>query len=96
MIAFRIMEVIHQGADYVRLHDSHLMVLPTFSRKMHAYTIEALSASCSKHSRQVHQAAASSLDPAIVQLEFGLVDIFPSLCSFEWTAGYREVTTALL
>ncbi|KAI4347330.1 hypothetical protein L6164_008147 [Bauhinia variegata] len=65
-------------------------------RKMYGHAIQALSASCGKHFRQVHQATdTSSLDPAIVELEFGLVDIFLSLCRFEWQAGYRELTTAL-
>ncbi|XP_028805517.1 protein NRDE2 homolog [Neltuma alba] len=65
-------------------------------RKMFAHAIEALSASRSKNFRQVHQAAdPSSLDPGIVQLELGLVDIFVSLCRFEWQAGYRELATAL-
>ncbi|TKY44864.1 NRDE protein [Spatholobus suberectus] len=65
-------------------------------RKMYAHAIEALSASCSKHSRQVLQAAdPSSPDPVFVQLELGLVDIFLSLCRFEWQAGYRELATAL-
>lgn len=65
-------------------------------RKMFAHAIEALSASRSKNFRQVHQAAdSSSLDPGIVQLELGLVDIFVSLCRFEWQAGYRELATAL-
>lgn len=45
---------------------------------------------------QVHQAAdPSSSDPVVVQLELGLVDIFISLCRFEWQAGYRELATAL-
>ncbi|XP_057446756.1 uncharacterized protein LOC130738675 isoform X2 [Lotus japonicus] len=65
-------------------------------RKMYAHAIEALSASCSKHYRQVHRAAdPSSPDPVIVQLELGLVDIFLNLCRFEWQAGYRELATAL-
>ncbi|RDY01351.1 Protein NRDE2-like protein, partial [Mucuna pruriens] len=65
-------------------------------RKMYVHAIEALSASCSKHSRQVLQAADSSLpDPVFIQLELGLVDIFLSLCRFEWQAGYRELATAL-
>ncbi|KAG2385066.1 uncharacterized protein HKW66_Vig0121580 [Vigna angularis] len=65
-------------------------------RKMYVHAIEALSASCSKHSRQVPQGAdPSSSDPAIVELELGLVDIFLSLCRFEWQAGYRELATAL-
>ncbi|KAI9087387.1 hypothetical protein K1719_030707 [Acacia pycnantha] len=65
-------------------------------RKMFAHAIEALFASHSKNFRQVHQAAdPSSLDPGIVQLELGLVDIFVSLCRFEWQAGYRELATAL-
>ncbi|XP_004515233.1 uncharacterized protein [Cicer arietinum] len=65
-------------------------------RKMYAHAIEALSASCNKHSRQAHQAADSSPDPALVQLELRLVDIFLSLCRFEWQVGYREVATSLL
>ncbi|XP_015966836.1 uncharacterized protein LOC107490577 isoform X1 [Arachis duranensis] len=65
-------------------------------RKMYAHAIEALSASCSKHSRQVHRGADPSLpDSVIVELELGLVDIFLSLCRFEWQAGYRELATAL-
>ncbi|KAH1234049.1 Protein NRDE2 [Glycine max] len=65
-------------------------------RKMYAHAIEALSASCSKHSRQVLQATdPSSPDPVFVQLELGLVDIFLSLCRFEWQAGYRELATSL-
>lgn len=38
---------------------------------------------------------SSSLDGAIVQQELGLVDIFVSLCRFEWQAGYQELATAL-
>ncbi|XP_058722605.1 uncharacterized protein LOC131594475 isoform X2 [Vicia villosa] len=64
-------------------------------RKMYVHAIEALSASCSKLSRQAHQAPDSSPDPAIIQLELRLVDIFLSLCRFEWQAGYKEVATAL-
>ncbi|XP_059641938.1 uncharacterized protein LOC132283914 isoform X2 [Cornus florida] len=65
-------------------------------RKFYANAIQALSAACSKQYRQVCQTAiASSLDPAIVQLELGLVDIFVSLCRFEWQAGYQELATAL-
>ncbi|XP_020231564.1 protein NRDE2 homolog isoform X1 [Cajanus cajan] len=65
-------------------------------RKMYAHAIEALSAACSKHSRQVLQGAdPSSPDPVFVQLELGLVDVFLSLCRFEWQAGYRELATAL-
>lgn len=37
----------------------------------------------------------SSSDPAIVQLELSLVDIFLSLCRLEWQAGYQELATAL-
>ncbi|XP_038687857.1 nuclear exosome regulator NRDE2 isoform X2 [Tripterygium wilfordii] len=64
-------------------------------RKMYAHAIQALSAACSKQFRQVHQTANPSTDPAILQLELGLVDIFSSLCRFEWQAGYRELATAL-
>nr|XP_023927118.1 protein NRDE2 homolog isoform X2 [Quercus suber] len=63
-------------------------------RKMYAHAIQALSAASSKHFRQVHQSAKPS-DTAIVQLELGLVDIFLSLCRFEWQAGYQELATAL-
>lgn len=38
---------------------------------------------------------ATSVDPAIVQLELGLVDIFLGLCRLEWQAGYQELATAL-
>lgn len=34
------------------------------------------------------------LDPSIVQLELGLIDIFISLCRFEWQVGYQELATA--
>ncbi|XP_060964582.1 uncharacterized protein LOC133033621 isoform X2 [Cannabis sativa] len=65
-------------------------------RKMYSNAIQALSAACSRHSKQVHHAAKSfSLDSAHVQLELGLVDIFLSLCRFEWQAGYQELATAL-
>ncbi|KAK4567397.1 hypothetical protein RGQ29_003261 [Quercus rubra] len=63
-------------------------------RKMYAHAIQALSAASSKHFRQGHQSAKPS-DTAIVQLELGLVDIFLSLCRFEWQAGYQELATAL-
>jgi hypothetical protein len=43
---------------------------------------------------QVHPSAEPP-DTAIVQLELGLVDIFFSLCRFEWQAGYQELATAL-
>ena len=45
---------------------------------------------------QVHYAAKSfTQDSTLVQLELGLVDIFLSLCRFEWQAGYKELATAL-
>lgn len=34
-------------------------------------------------------------DQYMVTLELGLVDIFTSLCRFEWQAGYQELATAL-
>ncbi|XP_057459569.1 LOW QUALITY PROTEIN: uncharacterized protein LOC130750153 [Actinidia eriantha] len=65
-------------------------------RKMFANAIRALSSACSRQHRQAHQTAnALDLDAAIVQQEFGLVDIFLSLCRFEWQAGYQELATAL-
>lgn len=45
---------------------------------------------------QVHQTVKPlSVDSSIVQLEHCLVDIFVSLCRFEWQAGYQELATAL-
>lgn len=38
---------------------------------------------------------ATSIDPATVQLELGLVDVFIGLCRLEWQAGYQELATAL-
>ncbi|KAH0976100.1 hypothetical protein GBA52_017999 [Prunus armeniaca] len=64
-------------------------------RKMYAHAIQALSAACRKHFRQVCQAEDSPPDLATVQLELGLVDIFISFCRFEWQAGYQELATAL-
>ena len=43
---------------------------------------------------QVHH-SAKPLTPDTVQLELALVDIFLSLCRFEWQAGYQELATAL-
>ncbi|KAJ4959907.1 hypothetical protein NE237_019817 [Protea cynaroides] len=65
-------------------------------RKMYANAIQALSATCTKLCRQVHQTVKPlSVDSSIVQLEHGLVDIFVSLCRLEWQAGYQELATAL-
>ncbi|CAK7327938.1 unnamed protein product [Dovyalis caffra] len=66
-------------------------------RKMYAHAIQAVSSACSRQFRQFYQneEKPSSLDPAIVQLELGLVDIFLNLCRLEWQAGYQELATAL-
>ncbi|CAH9122186.1 unnamed protein product [Cuscuta epithymum] len=65
-------------------------------RKVYANAIQALSGACSAQHRQFSQGFTSaSLDPAIVKLEIGLVDIFVCLCRFEWQAGYKELATAL-
>ncbi|PQQ15421.1 protein NRDE2 homolog isoform X1 [Prunus yedoensis var. nudiflora] len=64
-------------------------------RKMYAHAIQALSAACRKHFRQVCQAEDRPPNLATVQLELGLVDIFISFCRFEWQAGYQELATAL-
>ncbi|KAJ0106041.1 hypothetical protein Patl1_19470 [Pistacia atlantica] len=65
-------------------------------RKMYAHAIQAIAAACTKQFRQVQQVVKpSSSDPAIVQLELSLVDIFLSLCRLEWQAGYQELATAL-
>ncbi|KAL0341658.1 UNVERIFIED_CONTAM: hypothetical protein Scaly_1828400 [Sesamum calycinum] len=65
-------------------------------RKMYANAIQALTGACIKQHRQVHPSGnATSVDPAIIQLELGLVDIFIGLCRLEWQAGYQELATAL-
>ncbi|KAK9106618.1 hypothetical protein Syun_022629 [Stephania yunnanensis] len=65
-------------------------------RKMYAHAVQALSAACVKLYRQVHQTGKSpSSDRAVIQQELGLVDIFVSLCRFEWQSGYQELATAL-
>ncbi|KAJ8646889.1 hypothetical protein MRB53_008637 [Persea americana] len=65
-------------------------------RKFYACAIRSLSAACSKLCRQVHQTDKLQLkDPALLQLELGLVDVFISLCRFEWQTGYQEMATAL-
>ncbi|CAA6664727.1 unnamed protein product [Spirodela intermedia] len=44
----------------------------------------------------IRQTAKSErTDPDLVQLEYGLVDIFISLCRFEWQSGFRELATGL-
>ncbi|KAK9049380.1 hypothetical protein SSX86_031651 [Deinandra increscens subsp. villosa] len=64
-------------------------------RKMFANAIQALSSACSKHHRQAHQNNKSPADPLLVQQELGLVNIFVSLCRFEWHSGHQELATAL-
>lgn len=64
-------------------------------RKMYSHAIQALSSACSKQLRQVSQISDASLDPTVEHLELGLVEVFISLCRFEWQAGYRELATAL-
>ncbi|KAL5995465.1 hypothetical protein ACLOJK_025527 [Asimina triloba] len=65
-------------------------------RKMYAFAIQALSAARSKLCRQVHHSGNQlPTDQAFIQLELGLVDVFVSLCRFEWQAGYQEIATGL-
>ncbi|XP_050218221.1 uncharacterized protein LOC126668990 isoform X2 [Mercurialis annua] len=65
-------------------------------RKMYAHAIQALSSACNKQLRQVHQnTKPSSKDLDTVELELGLVNVFLSLCRFEWQAGHQELATAL-
>nr|XP_027122944.1 protein NRDE2 homolog [Coffea arabica] len=65
-------------------------------RKMYTNAVQALSGACSKQYRQVQRhTTGPSSDPELVRLELGLVDIFLSLCHFEWQAGYHELATAL-
>jgi len=45
---------------------------------------------------QLHATESPSLDAVDIDVELGLVDMFLSLCRFEWQAGYRELATALL
>lgn len=62
-------------------------------RKMYGHAIQALSSACAKLCRLT--AKPSSADPAIIQLELGVVDIFVSLCRLEWQSGYQELATGL-
>ncbi|XP_074269561.1 uncharacterized protein LOC141592695 isoform X2 [Silene latifolia] len=65
-------------------------------RKMFAHAIQALSAASSKKHRQGHPAEAMPcVDHVDIEIEHGIVDIFLSLCRFEWQAGYHELATAL-
>ncbi|XP_047310156.1 nuclear exosome regulator NRDE2 [Impatiens glandulifera] len=65
-------------------------------RKIYSNAIRALSASRSKLYRQAHQVViAPSVDTDTIKLELGLVDIYLSLCQFEWQAGHKELATAL-
>ncbi|XP_068659851.1 uncharacterized protein [Aristolochia californica] len=65
-------------------------------RKLYAYGIQALSAACTKLLRQANQTYREQKpDPHLVQQELGLVDIFVSLCRFEWQSGYKELATGL-
>ncbi|XP_073143744.1 uncharacterized protein [Henckelia pumila] len=65
-------------------------------RKIYANAIQALGGACIKQHRQACPSGNETpVDPSIVQLELGLVDIFLSLCRLEWQAGYQELATAL-
>ncbi|XP_022137173.1 protein NRDE2 homolog isoform X3 [Momordica charantia] len=64
-------------------------------RQMYAHAIQALSAACNQHIRQANQTAKPSVEHDHIQLELSMVDIFLSLCRFEWQAGYQELATAL-
>ncbi|KAL9241950.1 hypothetical protein vseg_016001 [Gypsophila vaccaria] len=65
-------------------------------RKMYAHAIQALSSASGKKHRQGYPAVEpTSLSHADIDAELGIVDIFLSLCSSEWHAGYHELATAL-
>ncbi|KAL6583693.1 hypothetical protein OROMI_002982 [Orobanche minor] len=65
-------------------------------RKMYANAIQALAGACIKQHRQAQPSVnATPVDPEIVRLELGLVDVFLGLCRLEWQAGYQELATAL-
>ncbi|KAG6401993.1 hypothetical protein SASPL_138861 [Salvia splendens] len=77
------------GGEFSRFKVSEL-------RKMYANAIQALAGACLKQQRQAHPSdSATTIDPAIIQLELGLVDVFIGLCRLEWQAGYQELATAL-
>ncbi|XVF53734.1 hypothetical protein PTKIN_Ptkin05aG0122600 [Pterospermum kingtungense] len=63
-------------------------------RKIYTHAIQALSSNCSRQFRQIHQSNKPA-DSILVHLELGLVDIFLSLCRFEWQTGHQELATAL-
>lgn len=44
---------------------------------------------------QGYQNDESSADPLLVEQELGVVNMFVSLCRFEWQSGYQELATAL-
>lgn len=91
-------KVLIQHSDSVTLWKEFLIVCQgEFSqfkvsdmRRTYAHAIQALSSACDKLCRQ-----GQSEDPSLVQLELGLVDIFISLCRFEWQSGYQELATGL-
>ncbi|KAH7656128.1 siRNA-mediated silencing protein NRDE-2 protein [Dioscorea alata] len=65
-------------------------------RRAYANAIQALSSACTKLCRQGSLNPISQpSDPALVQVELGLVDIFISLCRFEWQTGHHELATGL-
>ncbi|KAK1278069.1 hypothetical protein QJS04_geneDACA017145 [Acorus gramineus] len=65
-------------------------------RKAYAHAIQALASTCSRLCRQGRESVhVQTIDPDLINLERGLVDIFVSLCKFEWQTGYQEVATGL-
>ncbi|XP_057545357.1 uncharacterized protein LOC130824389 isoform X2 [Amaranthus tricolor] len=66
-------------------------------RRLYAHAIQALYAASSKRHRQGHATVETpSPDTLDTDVEMGIVDMFLSLCRFEWQAGYQELATALL
>ncbi|KAJ0987304.1 hypothetical protein J5N97_005660 [Dioscorea zingiberensis] len=65
-------------------------------RRTYANAIQALSSACNKLCRQGNLNPSLQLsDPSLAQVELGLVDIFISLCRFEWQTGHHELATGL-
>ncbi|KAK1309057.1 hypothetical protein QJS10_CPA09g00298 [Acorus calamus] len=65
-------------------------------RKAYAHAMQALASTCSRLCRQGRESVhVQTIDPDLINLELGLVDIFVSLCKFEWQTGYQEVATGL-
>ncbi|XP_057854710.2 uncharacterized protein LOC131064559 isoform X2 [Cryptomeria japonica] len=65
-------------------------------RKMYGHALQALSAARNQLYRKVCESVKSKLPcKELVESEQALVDIFVSLCKFEWQAGHQELAIGL-